>query len=266
MADLRTDYEVSQKQVEVDLLNQEKRNQQIIMFSLFIILGLTIVLLGTLYWHYRAISREKKKSERLLLNILPAETANELKQNGKVAAIRFDQVTVLFTDFIEFSKLAEHIEPEQLVNSIDFYFKGFDEITTKYGLEKIKTIGDSYMCASGLPATNNTPARNVIKAAKEMIDLVRRELNALDGLSHFEMRIGVHTGPVVAGIVGIKKWQYDIWGDTVNIASRMESMSMSGRVNLSDTTYQEIKDEFPCEYRGEIEVKNRGSLKMYFLS
>ena len=265
MADLRTDYEVAQKQTEVNLLNQEKRNQQIIVLSLVIIIGLGTVLLGTLYWYYRTISTEKKRSESLLLNILPAETAKELKRNGKVLAVKFDQVTVLFTDFLEFTKAAEQVEPEQLVKSIDFYFKGFDEITTKYGLEKIKTIGDSYMCACGLPTANKTHAGSVINAAKEMIDLVRSELNAPDSLSHFEIRIGVHTGPVVAGIVGIKKWQYDIWGDTVNIASRMESMSKPGRINLSETTYEEIKDEFPCEYRGEIEVKNQGPLKMYFL-
>lgn len=259
MADLRTEYEVSQKQTEVDLLNQQKRNQQIIVFSL-------IIILGTLYWYYRTISREKKRSDSLLLNILPAETAKELKRNGKVDAIKFNEVTVLFTDFVQFSMLAEHVEPEQLVKSIDFYFKGFDEITTKYDLEKIKTIGDSYMCACGLPTANKTHARNVINAAKDMIGLVRSEMNAQDGLSHFEIRIGIHTGPVVAGIVGIKKWQYDIWGDTVNIASRMESMSKPGRINLSENTWHEIKDEFPCEYRGEIEVKNRGTLKMYFLS
>jgi adenylate cyclase len=266
MADLRTDFEVSKKQTEVDLLNQQKRNQRIMVVSLFIILGLTIVILGTLYWYFRNISREKKISEGLLLNILPAETARELKRNGKVDAVKFDQVTVLFTDFVAFSKLAEHVEPVQLVKSIDFYFKGFDEITTKYGLEKIKTIGDSYMCACGLPTANPAHARNVIIAATEMIDLVKHAMNAEDGLSHFDIRIGVHTGPVVAGIVGIKKWQYDIWGDTVNIASRMESKSDPGRINLSEITYQEIKDEFPCEYRGEIEVKNRGPLKMYFLS
>ena len=202
----------------------------------------------------------------MLLNILPAETAKELKQNGKVDAVKFDEVTVLFTDFVEFTKVAEHVEPEQLVKSIDFYFKGFDEISTKYGLEKIKTVGDSYMCACGLPTINKTHARNVMQAAKEMIELVKSELNAVDDLSHFDVRIGIHTGPVVAGIVGIKKWQYDIWGDTVNIASRMESMSKPGRVNMSETTYLQIKDEFPCEYRGEIEVKNHGSMKMYFLS
>ena len=265
MADLRTDYEVSQKQVEVDLLHEEKRNQRIILLSLSIIVGLGAILLGTLYWYYKTISREKKRSESLLLNILPAETAKELKHNGKVDAVKFDQVTVLFTDFVQFSKYAEHTEPEQLVKSIDFYFKGFDEITTKYGLEKIKTIGDSYMCACGLPTINKTHARNAVLAGREMAEFVGNALKAQDGLNHFEIRIGVHTGPVVAGIVGIKKWQYDIWGDTVNIASRMESKSMPGRVNMSETTYLEIKDEFPCEYRGEIEVKNRGFLKMYFL-
>ncbi len=266
MADLRTNFEVSRKQVEVDLLHQQKRNQQIMVISLFIILGLALVILGTLYWYYKTISREKKISESLLLNILPAETAAELKQNGKVKAVKFDEVTVLFTDFVSFSKFAEHIEPTQLVKSVDFYFKGFDEIAVKYGLEKIKTVGDSYMCACGLPTVNPAHARNVILAAKEMGELVSNALTAKDGLSHFAVRIGIHSGPVVAGIVGIKKWQYDIWGDTVNIASRMESKSEPGRINLSETTYLKIKDEFPCEYRGEIEVKNRGFLKMYFLS
>ena len=266
MADLRTDYEVSRKQIEVNLLNQEKRNQQTMVISLVVILGLTTVLLGTLYWYYRTIAREKKRSEGLLLNILPSATAAELMQNGKVAAIKFNPVTVLFTDFVEFTKVAEHVTPEQLVKSIDFYFRGFDEITSKYGLEKIKTIGDSYMCAGGIPTVNQAHVHNVIKAAKEMMDLVSNELKAQDDLCHFQVRIGIHTGPVVAGIVGIKKWQYDIWGDTVNIASRMESMSKPGRINLSEITYNEIKDECPCEYRGEIEVRNHGSMRMYFLN
>jgi class 3 adenylate cyclase len=266
MANLRTNFEVSQKQAEVDLLNEEKRSQRIMLISLFLILGLGAILLGTLYWYYRSIAREKKRSESLLLNILPSETAKELKKNGRVEAVKFDQVTVLFTDFVAFSKIAETVEPEQLVRSIDYYFRGFDEITSKYGLEKIKTVGDSYMCACGLPTANPSHASNVILAAQEMVALVTREMQNQDGLSHFEIRIGVHTGPVVAGIVGIKKWQYDIWGDTVNIASRMESNSEPGRVNVSETTYQEIKDDFTCEYRGEIEVKNHGALKMYFLS
>jgi adenylate cyclase len=265
MADMRTDYEVSQKQIQVNLLQEQKRNQRLMMIGLFIILGLTIGILVILYWYYRNISKEKKRSESLLLNILPAETAKELKLNGKIEAVKFDQVTVLFTDFVQFTHAAENTDPEQLVKSIDYYFKGFDEITIKYQLEKIKTIGDSYMCACGLPTLNPSNAQQVVKAAKEMVELVKNELTKSDGLNHFQIRVGIHTGPVVAGIVGIKKWQYDIWGDTVNIASRMESNSRPGRINLSETTYQIIKDEFPCEYRGEIEVKNHCSVKMYFL-
>jgi class 3 adenylate cyclase len=213
----------------------------------------------------RIIEEERNRSDSLLLNILPEETAQELKLNGRVQTKKFESVTVLFTDFKEFTKLAEQVDPEQLIRSIDFYFKEFDKITTKYGLEKIKTIGDSYMCAGGLPLVSSNHARQVAKAAKEMIDLVNEKLLTEDDLIHFEVRIGIHTGPVVAGIVGMKKWQYDIWGDTVNIASRMESTSHVGKINLSETTYQAIKDEFPCTYRGEMEVKNRGELKMYYL-
>jgi len=266
LANLRTNYEVSQKQTEVDLLNQQKRNQRTILISLIIILGLSMVILATLFWYYKAISREKKKSDTLLLNILPSETAKELKLNGKVDAVKFDEVTVLFTDFVQFTKLVEKAEPEQLVKSLDYYFKAFDEIATRHKLEKIKTIGDSYMCACGLPVPNKDHARNIVLAAIEMNNFVKNELNTTDSFDHFEVRIGIHSGPVVAGIVGIKKWQYDIWGDTVNIASRMESGSEPGRINISESTFNLIKDEFKCEYRGEIEVKNRGSLKMYFIS
>lgn len=273
MADLRTNYEVSQKQIEVDLLNQQKKNQQITVLASIITSVLIFLLAVGLYRRYQftkktnvVIEAEKNRSENLLLNILPAETARELKEKGSVQAKKFESVTVLFSDFTGFTRLAEQVEPEQLVKSIDFYFKEFDTITSKYGLEKIKTIGDAYMCAGGLPTVSKTHAKNVILAAKDIIDLVRKELKTKNDLLHFEIRIGVHTGPVVAGIVGTKKWQYDIWGDTVNIASRMESQSEPGRINLSETTYHEIKNEFLCEYRGEIEAKNRGLLKMYFLS
>ncbi|WP_231955399.1 adenylate/guanylate cyclase domain-containing protein [Aquiflexum balticum] len=265
MADLRTDFEVAQKQAEVDMLNQAKRNTRIVMIGLIIIVFLGAIILGTLYWYYKNIQIEKKRSEKLLLNILPFETAQELKLNGKVEAVKIDMVTVLFTDFVEFSVLAKDVESKKLVNSIDFYFKAFDEIITKYGLEKIKTIGDSYMCAGGLPLPDETHVVKIIKAAKEILDFVEQKKKTEYGMPHFDIRIGLHTGPVVAGIVGIKKWQYDIWGDTVNIASRMESASLPGKINISETTYEEIKDIFPCTYRGEIEMKNRGSMKMYFL-
>ena len=273
IADLRTNFEVSQKQIEVDLLNQQRKNQQIIIVASIVSLFLIGLLSLGLYHRSIFIQRtskiieaEKDRSESLLLNILPEETASELKKYGQIQAKKFDLVTVLFTDFKGFTRLAENVEPEKLVQSIDFYFKAFDEITTKYHLEKIKTIGDSYMCAGGLPTVTKTHARDVILAARDMIEVVENELKAKDSLIHFEIRIGVHTGPVIAGIVGIKKWQYDIWGDTVNIASRMESNSEVGRINISESCYNEIKDEFPCTYRGEIEVKNRGLLKMYFLS
>ncbi|MEP7268354.1 MAG: adenylate/guanylate cyclase domain-containing protein [Saprospiraceae bacterium] len=265
MADLRTDFEVSQKQTEVDLLNKEKQNQRTILTSLFIILVLVTTLLGTLFWYFRNIAKEKKRSENLLLNILPEQTAKELKLNGKVEATKFEVVTVLFTDFVEFSKLAEQIQPEQLVKSLDYYFRKFDQITTSYGLEKIKTIGDSYMCAGGLPTPNKTHAKDVIRAAMEIIAFINEEFTKENEIHKFDVRIGINSGPVVAGIVGIKKWQYDIWGDTVNIASRLESKSLPGKINISETTYLEIKDEFKCEYRGEFEVKNRGHIKMYFL-
>lgn len=265
LADLRTDFEVAQKQAEVDLLNQAKRNTQIIMIGLIIIVILGTIILGTLFWYYKNIQHEKKRSEKLLLNILPSETAKELKLNGKVEPVKIEKVTVLFTDFVEFSVLAEKIESKKLVNTIDFYFKAFDEIISKYNLEKIKTIGDSYMCAGGLPLPDETHVVKIVKAAKEILDFVEKEKKNENGMPHFDVRIGLHTGTVVAGIVGIKKWQYDIWGDTVNIASRMESASLPGKINISETTYNEIKEGFPCTFRGEIEMKNRGIMKMYFL-
>lgn len=277
MANLRTDYEVSQKQVEVDLLEKESlikdlqtKRQRFIIYGVVIAMLLIALLAFAAYRRYRyeaqtkkIIEEEKNRSEELLLNILPHETAEELKLNGMVKARRSESVTVLFTDFKNFTAAAENISPEQLVSSLDYYFKEFDEICTRHNLEKIKTIGDSYMCAGGLPKENETHPRDVILAAKEMMAFVRSKTDK--GICVFEMRVGIHTGPVVAGIVGIKKWQYDIWGDTVNIASRMESNSIPGKINLSETTYNLISEEFECEYRGSIEIKNRGIWKMYFL-
>ncbi|WP_296703869.1 adenylate/guanylate cyclase domain-containing protein, partial [Algoriphagus sp.] len=277
MANLRTDYEVSQKQITVDLLEKESfikdlqaKRQRFIIYGVLLLLILVALLTFVIFRRYRyeketkqIIEKEKNRSEELLLNILPAETAEELKEKGKVKAQRINSATVLFTDFKSFSAISEHISPEQLVKSIDYYFKEFDRISTKYNLEKIKTIGDSYMCAGGLPIENLTHAKDVVLAAREMMEFVNTKVD--DNLTRFEMRIGIHTGPIVAGIVGIKKWQYDIWGDTVNIASRMETNSVPGKINLSETTYELIKDEFDCEYRGSIDVKNRGIWKMYFL-
>jgi adenylate cyclase len=274
MADLRTNYEVSQKQVEVDLLNQQKKNQRIIVIATVIALFLIFLYALSLYRRNIFIKKtnliiqeEKDRSEKLLLNILPEETALELKQSGKVSARKFESVTVLFTDFKGFTQYAENLSPEKVVESVDFYFSKFDEIMDKYGLEKIKTVGDSYMCAGGLPFPTEDHAFKMVQAALDIAEFVNESLKQVsENEVRFDIRIGINTGPVVAGVVGTRKFAYDIWGDTVNIASRMESNSIAGRINISENTYQLVKDFFDCEYRGEIEVKNRGMMKMYFVS
>lgn len=272
IADLRTDFEIAQKQIEVDLLNQQKKNQQIVVIATGIALVLIILLALGLYQRYRYVSKtnkiieqEKNRSESLLLNILPKETAEELKLYGKVEAKRFESVTVLFTDFKGFTTYAEKLSPEALVKSIDFYFSKFDDIIEKYQLEKIKTVGDAYMCAGGLPFPSEDHAQRMMLAAFEIADFVDKSKVMDNGHTPFDIRIGINTGPVVAGVVGSKKFAYDIWGDTVNIASRMESGSEPGKINISQYTYMLVKDFVACDFRGEIKVKNRGALKMYFV-
>ena len=274
MAKIQTDSEIYQKQIEVDLLNQQKKNQQIVVYATAIALFLIALLAFGLYRRFRFIRRtkeiiekEKSRSDSLLLNILPEETAEELKEHGKVKAKKFESVTVLFTDFKGFTNYAEALSPEELVESVGHYFEKFDEIMEKYGLEKIKTIGDSYMCAGGLPFATEDHAQKMVHAAFEIIAFVEasKKINGATH-THFDIRIGINTGPVVAGVVGSKKFSYDIWGDTVNVASRMESMSQPGRINISEKTYALIKNDFKCTYRGEIEAKNKGKLKMYFVN
>lgn len=273
IADTRTNYEISQKQIEVDLLNQQKKNQRIMIISSFVFLFLSLLLVIGLYRRYqfikktkKIIEKEKNISNSLLLNILPEETAQELKKNGKVVAKRYELATVLFTDFEGFTNYSEDLPPEKLVESIDYYFSKFDEIIDKYDLEKIKTIGDSYMCAGGIPFETDDHAYQVILAALDIIDFVEQSNNRLlDDQINFKVRVGVNSGSIVAGIVGTKKFAYDIWGDTVNIASRMESNSETGKINISENTYQLVKEQFSCKYRGEIQVKNKGMMKMYFV-
>jgi len=215
----------------------------------------------------KQVEKLYNRSEELLLNILPAETAEELKAKGHVDAELIDEVTVLFTDFKGFTALSEKLTPKELVRDIHECFSEFDRIMQKHGVEKIKTIGDAYMAAGGLPQPNSTHAEDVVNAALEMVEFVEQGKisKKLKGLPFFEVRVGVHTGPVVAGIVGIKKFQYDIWGDTVNTASRMESSGEPGKVNISESTYQLVKDKFNCTYRGKIAAKGKGELEMYFV-
>jgi adenylate cyclase len=207
---------------------------------------------------------EKKKSDDLLLNILPGEIAEELKETGHSEARFFNNVTVLFTDFVDFTQAGERMAPQELVDELHTCFKTFDEIISKYNIEKIKTIGDAYLAVCGLPMPVAEHAANVVKAALEIKQfMVDRKLLLKDKV--FEVRIGIHSGSVVAGIVGVKKFAYDIWGDTVNTAARMEQNSEAGKINISQTTYELVKDQFICAYRGEITAKNKGELSMYFV-
>lgn len=226
----------------------------------------------------KVIEKERAQSELLLHNILPAETAAELKKFGHSDTRRYEMVTVLFCDFQEFTSISEKISAEELVASLGTCFEAYDRIMNANGLEKIKTVGDCYICAGGLaPKTaradvvEQSPgmqdAINVLHAAQEMLAFLT-QFNAQqvqEGKPVFEARIGVHTGPVVAGIVGIKKYAYDIWGDTVNIAARMEQSSIAGRINISGSTYELVREHFPCLYRGKVEAKGKGAIDMYFV-
>ncbi len=207
---------------------------------------------------------EKKKSDNLLYNILPYETAKEIKQNGFATSRQYESATVLFTDFQEFTNISSKLTPSELVNELNTCFKEFDNIVEKYKIEKIKTIGDAYMAVGGLPIPNSVHAENTVLAALEIRDFIEKRRQEKDAIG-FQLRIGLHTGPVVSGIVGTKKFQFDIWGDTVNIASRMETNSLPGHINISNATYELIKDRFLCTEREEIEVKGKGKMKMYFV-
>ncbi len=213
------------------------------------------------------VEQERQKSDTLLLNILPAETAQELKETGQFTPKGYKLVTVLFTDFKGFTQIAEKLSPKEVIENLNTCFLAFDEICEKYNLEKIKTIGDAYMCAGGLPIANETNPINVVKAGLEMqvwmqnwkLEKQKNNQNA------WELRLGIHSGEVIAGVVGKKKFVYDIWGDTVNLASRMESSGEIGQVNISETTYQLVKNEFQCTFRGKIQAKNKGEINMYFV-
>jgi adenylate cyclase len=213
------------------------------------------------------ISQEKDRAERLLLNILPSDVAAELQDTGTAKAKDYESVTVMFTDFLDFTRVGEALSPQQLVSEIDYYFRAFDRIISKYRVEKVKTIGDAYMCASGIPGVYPDHAEEMVKAALEIRDFISRAKTerTAKGEPFFDIRIGINTGPLVAGVVGSTKFSYDIWGDSVNLASRMESNSESGKINISASTYELVKQHFNCSYRGKIEAKNKGQVDMYFV-
>lgn len=249
-------------------LQESQRNLLILAIVLVIIIALFIFLRSSSIRRYnKIIKAERDISDELLLNILPASVAEELKRDGAAVARQYDQVSVLFSDFKGFSKIASSLSPADLVEDLDECFKGFDEIVQKAGVEKIKTIGDAYMCASGLPEEDEKHAEKLVQVAIDMQKFLDRwniRRQAL-GKPKFEARIGIHTGPIVAGVVGSKKFAYDIWGDTVNVAARMESAGEANRVNVSSSTYVHIKDKYVCRYRGRIPAKNIGEIEMYFV-
>ena len=216
---------------------------------------------------YEIIKVEREKSENLLLNILPEETAAELKEKGYAQPRHYEKVTVLFTDFVGFTQVSEKMTAEEIIRELDYCFMEFDKIIDRHNLEKIKTIGDSYMCAGGIPVANDTNPFDVVYAALEIRNFMdkTRKAREAEGEAYWQLRIGVNTGPVVAGVVGKNKFAYDIWGDTVNTASRMESSGEAGRVNISGATYEIVKDKFDCIHRGKVKAKNKGEIDMYFV-
>lgn len=274
-------FEIDKKENEIDLLTKDKalkeleiERQKIAKNTSLIGLLLIIAIAVMLYRNYRMkaktnaiLDKKNAEIERLLLNILPAEVANELKSEGSATPKYFEQASVLFTDFKSFTKMADVLSPQELVAELNECFMAFDDIVTKHGLEKIKTIGDSYMCAGGLPSPDPNHVQNILKAGFDIIRYMDKwnEKRAVKNQVPWELRVGIHVGPVVAGVVGKTKYAYDIWGSTVNIASRMESNGEPGQVNVSENVYELIKDIYPCTYRGKITAKNIGEIDMYFV-
>lgn len=216
----------------------------------------------------KIIEAERQKSEQLLLNILPSVVAGELKEKGSTTPQSYQEASVLFTDFKSFTTISEKLSPIELVEEINHCFTNFDRIIANYNIEKIKTIGDAYLCVSGLPQPEANHAEELIKAAIEM-QAFMKELAAermRQGRIYFEMRLGIHTGPLVAGVVGSTKFAYDIWGDTVNTAARMEQNCEPGRINVSEAVKNRCQNSFDFHFRGKVEAKNKGELAMYYVN
>jgi class 3 adenylate cyclase len=279
---LQFNSDIEKKEGEINLLKADKALQEVIiqkknftknafLVGLILILIIAIILIKSNRDKIRTnriLDKQKVKIENLLLNILPAAVANELQKHGTAVPRYYESATVLFTDFKGFTMLADKLAPKELVSVLNDFFVAFDEIISRNGLEKIKTIGDAYMCAGGIPVKNNSHPFDTVKAGLEMQEYMkvtnhRREQR---GDPPWGLRVGLHTGPVVAGVVGKKKYAYDIWGNTVNIASRMESSGEAGKLNISAATYNIVKDRYNCSHRGKIYAKNVGDIDMYFVN
>lgn len=278
---LQFDFDLAKKEGEITLLTKDKtlreleiRRQKLAKNALKVLIILVFIIAYIIFRNYRSkvkinkvLDRQKDEIEGLLLNILPSEVAKELQTTGKSTPRNYECVSVLFTDFKGFTSIADKMSPQELVEELSNCFMAFDNIIEKYNLEKIKTIGDSYMCAGGIPTPDDAHPLNIIRAGLEIQEYIalNNAKRAEKGLETWEIRIGIHVGPVVAGVVGKKKYAYDIWGSTVNIASRMESNGAPGRVNISASLYAMVKDSYACSHRGKIYAKNVGEIDMYFV-
>lgn len=279
---LQFNYELDKREGQIELLTTDKMLQDaIIQKQKFVknafIAGFILIMMvafQTLRSYYRKVKtnklldRQKVEIETLVLNILPAEVASELRTEGSATPRSYESVSVLFTDFKGFTTIASGLAPKDLVAELNDFFIAFDDIAVRNNLEKIKTIGDAYMCAGGIPTTNNTHHLDTVNAGLEMQEYMLRtnKIRESKGQQTWGLRIGIHTGPVVAGVVGKKKFAYDIWGNAVNIASRMESSGEADRLNISAATYDLVKDQYECEFRGKIYAKNVGDIDMYFVN
>lgn len=278
---LQFDFDLYKKEGEIKLLTNEKKlnevelkRQRQIKTAFAVGLGLLLLLAFIIFSGYRrkarlnkVLDRQKAEIQNLLENILPAEVAKELREKGHANLRSYERVSVLFSDFKDFTAIAEKTSAEELVSDLNTCFRAFDDIIEKHKLEKIKTIGDSYMCAGGIPTPDLSHPFRIVSAALE-IQVFMRHFNQhrlSEGLPPMEMRIGIHVGPLVAGVVGKKKYAYDIWGSTVNIASRMETYGETGKVNISTATYELIKEKYICTHRGKLHAKNVGEIDMYFV-
>jgi adenylate cyclase len=261
------------KEAHNEAVQKKNRTQNWLIVAGLVVLIMALSLLVRVRYIRKSratLQVEKDQSEYLLLNILPADIATELKVKGHADARDYKNVSILFTDFKGFTAASEKLSAQELVAEINVCFKAFDLIMEKYQVEKIKTIGDAYMAAGGLPVPNDKSVKNTVLSAIEIQAFIAKRKAKNDALNKpaFEMRVGIHTGPIVAGIVGVKKFAYDIWGDAVNTASRMESSGAVGQVNVSQSTYESLKGDiqFKFESRGKIEAKGKGEMEMYFVS
>lgn len=211
---------------------------------------------------------EKAKSDELLLNILPEEVITEIKEKGSAQPKHYDLATIAFIDIVGFTIHSRNLPPEMMIHELNVIFQAIDEVVYKYDLEKIKTLGDGYMLAGGIPTANTTNPVDVVKACLEIQERMKKIAlkNAVDPMKpNWRVRIGVNSGELVAGVIGTNKFAYDVWGTTVNIASRVESAGMAERLNISQYTYELVKDHFDCEPRGKVQMKNMGEIDMYFV-